>query len=185
METFSALLALCVGNSPVTGELPAQMPATRSFDVFFDLRLNKRLSKQSPGWWLETPYDSVWRHCNVSGCNTVISLQNPKLSRSRQQQTELIQWGIYRILIWGTTTAQQFVCWLLILLIDPWSQTRLIVLNVICPVFHQEKNDVDIKNVTQMTSSPFSKARKDLISLQVYEMWSVISCNILYLSLHC
>ena len=41
METFSALLALCVGNSPVTGEFPAQRPMTRSFDVFFDLRLNK------------------------------------------------------------------------------------------------------------------------------------------------
>ena len=45
MDTFSALLALCVGNSPVTGEIPAQSPVTRSFDVFFDLRLNKRLSK--------------------------------------------------------------------------------------------------------------------------------------------
>ena len=40
METFSALLALCVGNSPVTGEFPAQRPVTRSFDVFFDLRLS-------------------------------------------------------------------------------------------------------------------------------------------------
>ena len=47
METFSALLALCVGNSPVTGEFPSQRPVTRSFDVFFALRLNKRLSKQS------------------------------------------------------------------------------------------------------------------------------------------
>ena len=37
METFSALLAFCVGNSPVSGEFPAQMPVTRSFDVFFDL----------------------------------------------------------------------------------------------------------------------------------------------------
>ena len=46
METFSALLALCAGNSPVTGEFPAQRPVTRSFDVFFDLRLNKRLGKQ-------------------------------------------------------------------------------------------------------------------------------------------
>ena len=40
METFSALLALCVGNSPVTGEFPTQRPVTQSFDVFFDLRLN-------------------------------------------------------------------------------------------------------------------------------------------------
>ena len=39
METFSALLALCAGNSPVSGEFPAQRPVTRSFDVFFDLRL--------------------------------------------------------------------------------------------------------------------------------------------------
>ena len=38
MEAFSALLALCVGNSPVTGEFPAQRPVTRSFDFFFDLR---------------------------------------------------------------------------------------------------------------------------------------------------
>ena len=45
METFSALLALCAGNSPVHGEFPTQRPVTRSFDVFLDLRLNKRLSK--------------------------------------------------------------------------------------------------------------------------------------------
>ena len=46
----SSLLAICAGNSPVTGEFPAQRPVTRSFDVFFDLRLNKRLGKQSWGW---------------------------------------------------------------------------------------------------------------------------------------
>ena len=61
----SALLAICAGNSPVTGEFPAQRPVTRSFDVFFDLRLNKRLSKQSWGWWFETPSHSLWRQCNV------------------------------------------------------------------------------------------------------------------------
>ena len=44
METSSALLALCARNSPVTGELPSQMPVTRSFDIFVDLRQNKRLS---------------------------------------------------------------------------------------------------------------------------------------------
>ena len=47
METFSALLAICAGNSPVPGEFLTQRPVTRSFDVFFDLRLNKRLSKHS------------------------------------------------------------------------------------------------------------------------------------------
>ena len=55
METFSALLALCAGNSPVTAEFPSQRPVKRSFDVFFDLCLNKRLSKQSWCWWFETP----------------------------------------------------------------------------------------------------------------------------------
>ena len=50
METFAALLALCGGNSPVTGEFPSQRPVTRSFDVFFDLRLNKgRVNNREPG----------------------------------------------------------------------------------------------------------------------------------------
>ena len=65
METFSALLAICAGNSPVPGELPAQRPVTRSFDVFFYLRPNKRLSKQWWGWWFETLSCSLWRHCHV------------------------------------------------------------------------------------------------------------------------
>ena len=64
METFSASLALCAGNSHVPGEFPAQRPVTRSFDVFFDLHLYKRLSKQPWGWWFETPSWSLWRHCN-------------------------------------------------------------------------------------------------------------------------
>ena len=63
-ETFSVLLAICAWNSPVPGEFPAQRPVTRSFDVFFDLRLNKRWRKQSWGWWFETPSWSLWRHCN-------------------------------------------------------------------------------------------------------------------------
>ena len=64
IETFSASLALCAGNSPVTGEFPSQRPVTRSFDVFFYLRLNKLLSKQSMYRWFEMPSRSLWRHCN-------------------------------------------------------------------------------------------------------------------------
>ena len=52
---ISALLALCAENSA----------ATRSFDVFFDLRLNKRLSNQSWDWWFDTLWHSLLRHCNV------------------------------------------------------------------------------------------------------------------------
>ena len=50
------------GNSPITGEFPAQRPMTRNFDVSFDLCLNKRLSKQWWGWWSETQSCPLW-HC--------------------------------------------------------------------------------------------------------------------------
>ena len=65
MDAFSALLAFCVGISPATGEFPTQRPVTWSFDIFFDLRPNKRLSKQSRGWWFESPSRSLWRHRNA------------------------------------------------------------------------------------------------------------------------
>ena len=68
METFSALLAICAGNLPVPGEFPAHRPVTRSFDVFFDVRLNKWLSKQSWGWWFETLWCPLWRHRNDISC---------------------------------------------------------------------------------------------------------------------
>ena len=55
---------LC-GEFTGPGEFPAQRPVTRSFGVFFDLRLDKRLSKQSWGWWFETLSCPLWRHCNV------------------------------------------------------------------------------------------------------------------------
>ena len=54
---------LC-GEFTGLGEFPTQRPVTRSFDVFFDLRLNKQLCKQPWGWWFETPSWSLWRHCN-------------------------------------------------------------------------------------------------------------------------
>ena len=52
------------GNSPVNGEFPSQRPVTRSFGVCFDLCPNKRLSKQSWGWWFETHSHPLWRHTN-------------------------------------------------------------------------------------------------------------------------
>ena len=66
-ENISALdlMALCAGNSLVTGDFPAQRPVTRGVDVFFNLRLNKRFSKHPWGWCSETPWNSLWHHCNV------------------------------------------------------------------------------------------------------------------------
>ena len=66
METFSVLLAICAGNSLVPGEFPAQSPGTRRFDVFFDLHLNKRLSKQSWGRWFEMLSRPLWHHRNAT-----------------------------------------------------------------------------------------------------------------------
>ena len=93
METFSALLAICAGNSPVSGEFTAQRPMTRSFDILFDLRFNKRLSKQSWGWWFETPPRSLWRHCNVLAIHPcmiwclLISTEEPG-SRTKNNKTK-------------------------------------------------------------------------------------------------
>ena len=52
-------------TSLLWGESTSQRPMKRSFDVFFDLRLNKRLSKQSRHRWFETPSCSLLRHCDV------------------------------------------------------------------------------------------------------------------------
>ena len=79
METFSALLALCAGTSLFTGEFPSQRPVTRSFDVFFDLCLNKELSKQSKHRRFETPSSSSWRHCNGEITACVLHGLIPKL----------------------------------------------------------------------------------------------------------
>ena len=144
METFSALLASCAGNTPVTGHrsdyvllispsnadnvtmqfrnptivtqsrekwyltrlvsiysmmtssngnifrvtgslcaeftgpgvFPTQRPVTRSFGVFFDLLLNKPLSKQQWGWWFETPSWSLWRQCNARAYSRQIVWEN-------------------------------------------------------------------------------------------------------------
>ena len=59
------------------GEFPAQRPVTRSFDVFFDLRMNKRLSKQWWGWWFETLLDHLWRHCNVNKTVDILQTASP------------------------------------------------------------------------------------------------------------
>ena len=70
---FRVTGSLC-GEFTGPGEFPTQRPVTRSFDVFFDLRLNKRLSKQPWGWWFETISWSLWRLCNDQAS---IALKSP------------------------------------------------------------------------------------------------------------
>ena len=64
-ENIFRVTGLCEGNPPFTSGFPSQRPVTWSFGVFFDVRLNKRLSKQSRCWWFETPWRSFWHHGNV------------------------------------------------------------------------------------------------------------------------
>ena len=65
MTSSNGTIFRVTGPLWVTGEFPAQRPMSRSLDVFFDLHLNTRLSKQSRGWWFETLSGSLWRHCNA------------------------------------------------------------------------------------------------------------------------
>ena len=129
-SSISALLALCAGNSPVTGEFPSKRPVTWSLDVLFDLRLNKRLSRQSWVWWFDTPSCYLWRHSNVNSsfdvvtslplvgsCDQIVampttqfwrlSVKYPYRSMSvdnirQKNQTANVFYGIYcmRLIIW-------------------------------------------------------------------------------------
>ena len=96
---FSALLALCEGNPLVTDEFPSQRPLTRSFDVFFDLRLNKRLSKHSRRRWFETPSRSLWRHC-IGVCR---SWESMPFSFQNSKCHELSRLVHYCALLWFVT----------------------------------------------------------------------------------
>ena len=63
-EKFHMLTSSNGNISRVDDEFPSQRPVTRSFDVFFDLRLNKRSSKQPWEWWLQMLLRPLWRYCN-------------------------------------------------------------------------------------------------------------------------
>ena len=65
IDLYSLLWLFQQSMMTSSNEFPTQRPVTRSFGGFSDLRLNERLSKQSWGWWFETPWSSFWRHCNA------------------------------------------------------------------------------------------------------------------------
>ena len=82
---------LC-GEFTAPGEFLAQRPVTRSFDVFFDLHLNRRLSTQPWGWWFETPSLSLWRQCYDRAIRGVLC-QN-RYQRQGQELTSHINFGM-------------------------------------------------------------------------------------------
>ena len=82
METFSTLLALCEGNSPVTGEFPSQRPVTWSFDVFFDLCWTNSwanhhnagdLRCQCAHYDVTVMFQHAWLLCKCSRCIPIFS----------------------------------------------------------------------------------------------------------------
>ena len=92
---------LC-GEFTVSGEFPAQRPMTRSFDIFSYLRLNKRLSKQSWGWWFETLSCSLWRQCNVSSHTTqqcckrrILYFANHNHNANALNVVKCLKWSLY------------------------------------------------------------------------------------------
>ena len=111
METFSALLAICAGNSSVPGEFHAQRPVTRSFDVFFDLRLNKRLSKQSWGWWFETLSRPLWRHRNDIKSSDLTGRCNAYVD-SKQRHHTWIHWRRDKIAAILQATSSNTFSWM-------------------------------------------------------------------------
>ena len=141
MEPFSALLALRTGNSPVSGEFPAQRPVTRSFDVCFDLHLIKRLGKHSQGWWFETLSRPLWRHCNKTKaitwasvdpdlCDHMASLGNNE-SRPNQNgnffQIHFLEWKLFYFDLHFTPVWSIRFKWLLLHVIY-WSSVNMTLL---------------------------------------------------------
>ena len=88
LKTFPALLALCEKEFSVDRWIPSQRPVRLCFDVFFDLRLNQRLNKQSRRWWFETSSRSSWRHCNVE--HSVPCRKNPSLVTTKLDTLRMI-----------------------------------------------------------------------------------------------
>ena len=112
METFSVLLDICVGNSPVPGEFPEKTPVTRSFDVFFDLRLNKRLSKQPWGWWLKrhrAHYDVIVMACFHSSAR---SSHHPHSVLPADFSTTDFMLIAMPFGIWATSLIYLFIAWI-------------------------------------------------------------------------
>ena len=97
------IFRVTTGNSPVTGEFPAQRPVTRSFDVFFDLDPNERLRKQSWGWWFETPSCSLWRHRN--DCMSILNSYSSGLPHGSDRNSRIAPMHYIDVIM--TTMASQ------------------------------------------------------------------------------
>ena len=94
METFSALLTLCAGDSPVTGEFPAQMPVTRSFDFFFDLRINGWVNNHEAGVLRRNHahYDVIVITSQVCNRSSLVNIQVNRLPSHVELSQKTVKW---------------------------------------------------------------------------------------------
>ena len=114
---FCSMMTSSDGNifrvtRPLCGEItghpwiPSQRPVARSFDVLFDLRLDKQLSEQSRRRWFETSSRSLWRYCNVQLIDLVTQYGDTDLDRHSLRQClvslHLLPEPILTSLQWGS-----------------------------------------------------------------------------------
>ena len=79
---------------------------------FFDLRLNKRLSKESWCWWFETTSCSLWRHCNdrILKHNLYFSSNNvPLITRSVECKSRCLPAWLIRYKIFFSSPRPEII----------------------------------------------------------------------------
>ena len=101
-DKISPMMTSSNGNifhvtGPLCGEftghrwIPHTKASDAEFDVFYDMRLNKWLSKQAWGWWFETPSRSLWRHCNALDWVNIVAAAGTTRQKSASADIALTQ----------------------------------------------------------------------------------------------
>ena len=160
---------MCAGNSPASDEFPAQKPVTRSFDVFFDLCLNKRLLKQTWGWWFETLSRPLWRHCNENMTQQIRNyvyctiftrhterIRKPKRDQYDHLRTDILIPRLTQFIPGGDVTIKHFMGYWIKSMCKMISKYRIIRSNIrkLLPKKHQLKiNPNSVSNSNQSDAS--------------------------------
>ena len=108
LDTFPALLTLCAGISPITGEFPSQRPLTRSFDAFIDLRLNKRFRNNREAGDLRRHR----AHYDVNAMYIIqIHLMDSKIAFNERLYGRLIGEHFINVLVYKDCVNENVKCW--------------------------------------------------------------------------
>ena len=100
-------------TSPMCGEFTGDRwilrtkLVTRSFDVIFDLRLNKQLSKQWWGWWFDTTSRPWWSYVKIF-CNCIVNMVNNRSFPC--WSVTLIDW-LHYVVVYATKVFTSNIPW--------------------------------------------------------------------------